>query len=236
MVFTNLIDSGLLDDNVRITVQEVFQIVKGDAPSREELLQRSKTLGQAKSLLDFYDLVRQAIENYESRKGVLEENKIIYTEEDPKIDVRTETITYGLVSRKPGAFQRGAPGEANIRNLRPRLREEKEDPTNPGYRFAITGYWYDNVVRFTCWATTNKAANARAEWFEDLMEEYAWFFTMQGVNRVIFNGRGTDIVTNVGGQDWYGRPIDYFVRTEKLRVFSEKTIEEIIVKIMTKQE
>lgn len=236
MALENLLDNALLADNVKVTVQEVYQIVRGDRPTREELLQRSKTLGQAKSLLDFYDLVRQAIENDEKRKDVPEENKILYTEEDPKIDVRTETITYSLVSRVPGAFQQGAPGEAKIRNMRPRLREESKDPEHPGYHFAITGYWYDNIVRFTCWATTNKAANARAIWFEDLMEEYAWFFTIQGVNRVIFQQRGPDIVTEIGGQPWYGRPIDYFVRTEKLRVFSEKTIEEIIVNLMTKQE
>jgi len=240
MALENLINSELTEDSVKLVVQEVFQIVRGDTPTKAELLQRSKTLGQAKSLLEFYDLVRQAIENDEKNRGVPEKNKILFTEEDPDVDAVTETITFSLVSREPGIFQRGSPRDAGgsnvVRNLRPRLREEKPDPEHPGYRFAITGYWYDNVVRFTCWANTNKTANARAVWFEDLMEEYAWFFTIQGVNRVLFHARQADVVAEIGGQKWYGRPIDFFVRTEKLRVFSEKTIEEIIVKLMTKSE
>lgn len=234
MTLEHLLNEELLDDNVRIQVDRVYQLIRGDAPTRQEQLVRSKTLGKAKSLLEFYDLVRQAVDDYEKRAGISEEKKIFLVEEEPDIDARTETIALGLVSREPGAFQQGAPQEAKVRNLRPRLREEKEDPENPGYRLAITGYWYDNVVRFTCWATTNKAANARALWFQDLMEEYSWFFKIHGVDRCLFIGQGSDLVLDVSGKRWYGRPIDFFVRTERIRVFSEKTIEEIIIKVMTK--
>lgn len=234
-VLQDLLRDDLLDDNIRIRVQRVYQILRGDTPTKQEELARSKTLGKAKSLLEFYDLVRQAIDDYEKRAGLAEEKKIFLTEEEPDIEARTETITLGLVSREPGAFQQGRPLEAKVRNLRPRLREEKDDPENPGYKMAITGFWYDNVVRFTCWATTNKAANARALWFQDLMEEYSWFFKINGVDRCLFVGQGTDLVLDVSGKKWYGRPIDYFVRTERLRVFSEKAIEEILIKVMTKK-
>ena len=234
MALENLLREDLLEDNIRIRVQEVYQIIRGDVPSREQSLARSKTLGKAKSLLEFYDLVRQAIEDYEKRAGTSEEKKIFLTEEDPDISARTETITLGLVSRDPGAFQQGAPQEAKIKNLRPRLREEVTDPDNSGYRMAITGFWYDIVVRFTCWANTNKTANTRALWFQDLMEEYSWFFKIQGVDRCLFIGQRSDLVLDVAGKKWYGRPIDFFVRTERLRVFSEKTIEEILIEVMTK--
>jgi hypothetical protein len=110
-------------------------------------------------------------------------------------------------------------------------REEGDDKENPGYRYVIKGYWYDNLVRFTCWARSNKAANARAEWFEQLMQEYSWWYALQGVNRVLFWDRGSDIVSVVDGNKWYGRPIDFFVRTEKLRVFSEKELEQILIRL-----
>ena len=232
----DLLDSELANNNIRITTEKVYEIVRGDIQTYKEGLARSKTLGTAKSLLEFYDLVRQAIEDYERRAGTPEVNQIRFTEEEPDVDAKTETITFSLVSREPGAFQQGAPMEARVKNMRPMLREEAVDEENPDYRKAIMGYWHDNIVRFTCWARTNKTANARAMWFEDLMDEYAWWFKLQGVSRVLFWQRNTDIVAKVGGNKWYGRPIDYFVRTEKIQVFTEKTIEEIIVRMMTKKE
>lgn len=234
MATEDLLTDYLVSDEVRIRVQDVFQIVRGSAPNRVDLLQRSKTLGDTKSLVQFFDLVRQAIEN--SERDVPQELKVIFTEEQPDVDMKDETISLRLISRKPGAFQRGSPGEAKIRNMQPRLREENEDTDHPGYKIAVTGYWYDSVIRFTCLSTSNKRANARAVWFEDLMEEYSWWFKLQGVDRTIFRERHADTMTEIGGKRWYGRPIDYFVRTEKLRQFSEKKIEEIIIKRMVKQE
>jgi hypothetical protein len=61
------------------------------------------------------------------------------------------------------------------------------------------------------------------------MEEYSWWFKLQGLNRVIFLGQRSDIITTINNNKWYGRPLDYFVRTETLRVFKEKTIEEVLV-------
>ncbi len=71
-------------------------------------------------------------------------------------------------------------------------------------------------------------------WFEDLMEEYSWWFKLQGVDRVIFWGRQADVVVERDNNKWYGRPLDFFVRTEKLRVFREKTLEEILIKLAVK--
>ena len=235
MALEDILSSELTEDEVRIIVNKVYQVVRGDAPTREEALIRSKTPGKAKSLLEFYDLVRQAIEDYERRAGIPEDRKVFLTEEEPDMIARTETITCNLVLRQPGAFGGGAPLQAKVKNQRPRLREEADDTDHPGYKMAINGYWYDNVVRFTCWAKTNKAANARALWFEDLMEEYSWWFRMQGVSKILFYERQGDVVINVDSQKWHGRPIDFFVKTERLRVFSTKKIEEIIIKLMTKQ-
>jgi hypothetical protein len=227
----DLLSDDLTENDIRVVVQGIFDInfVTEDNP-------RSKTLGRAKSLLEFYDLVRQAIDNYETRAGATQVNKVIFTEEEPDADSDTETITFSLISREPGSFSQGSTREGDVRNRRPIQRAEGEDSENPGYRYVETGFWYDNIVRFTCWARTNKAANARAEWFEDFMENYLWWFRMQGVSRLLFEGRRTDIVTVVDNNKWYGRPIDFFVRTEKIRTFSEKKIEQILIKLAVKEE
>ena len=224
----DLLNAELVEGDIRVLVREVFENSLID-PDAKKVPVRSKTLGSTKSLNEFYELIGQAIDNYEKREGVSADKKVIYTEEEPDTSSRTETITFSLISREPGAFSQGAPLEGKIRNLRPMFREEGDDPENPGYRYIVLGYWYDNVVRLTCWARTNKAANAKVEWLEGLMEEYSWWYKAQGVDRVIFLGRHADIVVNVDGNKWYGRPIDYFVRTEQLRVFKEKTIEQIVL-------
>lgn len=230
----DILDPELAIVDPRITVQQVFDFVKGDAAPRAA--GRATTLGSTKSLLECYDLVRRAIDDYESRAGVAEGNKICFTEEEPDVDSETESVVFSLIERLPGQFAQGQPMSRDHVNLRPMIRDEFNDPENPGYRCVVNGYYYDNIVRFTCWARTNKAANARAEWFENLMEEYSWWFKLQGVDRVVFWGRNADLVTEVSENKWYGRPIDYFVRTEKIRVFQEKTLEEILIKLSVKRE
>jgi hypothetical protein len=230
-ILLDLLDDELTENERRVFVNHVFTTSFSNPDFQRFPSDRSKSLGSAKTLREFYNLVRSSIRDMEDRASVPESLKVFFTEEEPDTAGQTETITFSLIKRLPGAFSQGAPWEGKIRNQRPMIREEGEDPSAPGYKQAVHGYWYDNLVRFTCWARTNKAANARIEWFEDLMEEYSWWYSAQGVQRVIFEGRKTDMVVTVDGNKWYGRPADYFVRTEKLRVFSEKKIEEIIINL-----
>lgn len=230
----------LEDKNLRIEVNKIFEheISKDDALSR-----RTTSLKPARNLQEVYETVRLAIENMQTRQNLKEVHKIIYVEGDPDQKIVEELaskrkggiISFSLVKRQPGAFSQGAPMEGAVRNMRPIFREERNDPDNPGYKLGSVGYFHDNIIRFTCWGQTNKRANELAQWFEDLMDEYAWYFKAEGVDRVLFSGRNADISENIEGNKWYGRPIDYFVRTEKIKVFSEKTIEKIVLSIVTKQ-
>ena len=230
MAVEDILDEELTENNTRITVQRIFDMEIGK--DLAGLASKSRTPREAKSLVGVYDTIRKVIEDMEKRLRTPEENKITFTEEEPDTKAQTESITFSLVRREPGAFGQGAPFESNVRNLRPILREEQDDPENPGYRIATTGYFHDNVIRLTCWAQTNKAANARAEWLENLLTEYNWFFKVEGVDRFLFWSRNSDIIKVVDNNKWYGRPIDYFVRTETLRAYSEKTIEEILIKLV----
>jgi hypothetical protein len=142
-----------------------------------------------------------------------------------------EVVSLSLERREPGAFSQGAPFEGKVKNRTPLFREEIDDPDNPGYKLAILGYWYDNVLRMTCWARTNKAASDRALWVENVMVEYGWYFTSSGVSRLIYWGRGPEVTREFDGHKVYGRSIDYYVKTEKLRAVSQKKLEQIIVRM-----
>lgn len=222
----SLLDPVLAENNIRITVQYIYDMQMSDTSVSDN---KGRSPKSTKSLNEVYDLVRQAIDDYERRANLDTKNKILFTEEELDHTSEGEIITFSLVKREPGAFGQGAPFESKVRNLRPILRENVADPENPGYRLATFGYWHDNIISFTCWAKTNKAANARALWFESLMEDYSWWFKAQGVDRTLFWGRGEDKTLFAQNNKWYGRPMSYFVRTETLRVFSEKTLEEIII-------
>lgn len=230
----DLLNDDLKEVTPGITVQQAYEFVRGEEASSS--YGRANSFNSSKSLLEFYDLVKQAVENYEERAGVPTVNRITFTEEEPDENSKTESVVFSLMERLPGQFAQGSPMSRNHVNFRPRIRDEYDDVENPGYRCVANGYYYDNIVRFTAWARTNKAANSRAEWFEDLMEEYSWWFKLQGVDRVLFWGRSSDIVTVVSENKWYGRPIDYFIRTEKVRLFYEKALEEIMIKLTVKQE
>jgi hypothetical protein len=226
----DLLPEGVEVHKLRILVKTVYDLtIESDTR-----IARSRTIGNTKSLIEFYDLVNRAMTDYQARAGTTLINYVNFTEEDPSPKDTTEVISFSVVKREPGAYSQGAPFEGAVKNLRPITRESGKDPNNSDYRFAIQGYWYDNLIRFNCWARTNKQANERACWFEDFMEDYTWWFKLQGVNRVIFWGRGEDQVVDDDGNKWFGRPLDYFVRTEKLRRFEEKKLEEILINLDAK--
>jgi len=229
------LNPSLLISEPKIVVEEIFNFTAGDDINKaRQNSGMTRSMSPAKTLTEFFEMVQEAINNYETRALIDPVNKVLFTEEEPDKEAFNEAITFSVLKREPGSFSQGSPFEGKIKNLKPMFRESGTDPENPGYRYATYGYWHDNLVRFTCWARTNKAANKRAFWFEDLMDEYNWWFRLQGVDRVIFWGRQSDITVDAQGNIWYGRPIDFYVKTENIKVFSEKKIEQILIKVSTK--
>lgn len=236
----DILPSDLTTEKVRILVRHQFNQLINSSRELPNAFPRSRTPGEAKTLNDFYHLVQLAITSKLDLEGANEDAQLFYTEEFSDIEQNLETLTFSLVERLPGHYSEGPPMGGDVRNFRPMLREVKEDPDNPGYQRAVFGMWYDNIVRFTCWARTNRTANARAFWFEELMEDYKWFFIIRGVRRVLFWRRNEDLERDTTQTDasttnkYYGRPLEYFVKTEKIRVFTEKELENIILNVNVK--
>jgi len=187
----------------------------------------------AKNIVEAMELIKDAIEHRIEQEGTTADADLNVLWESPDKIAQLEAVTIKLTDRKPGSFEKTSAQSAlssrNTRTLAPILREEVEDSHNPGYKFAVLGYFFDNKVRLTCWARTVKQANERAIWLEDLLDEYRWYFSLSGLNRVIYLGRGSDALIDVDGNRVYGRPIDLFVRTERTRAVRQKTLEQILV-------
>jgi hypothetical protein len=227
-VRTDLLSEELATPQQKITI--IAETAYNNIVNNAEKLEKTRTPGQSKNILEVMDLIKSAVEDYEQRVHSTNDSKIHITYEEPDKLTDLEALTIKLIRREPGMFGKGTAFENKTRQLRPLLREEIDDPENPGYKRAVLGQWYDNILRLTCWARTNKAANDRSLWLENVMEEYAWFFVYSGVNRVLYNQRGPEETITVDQSRMYGRCLDYFVRTEKIVTVSQKELECIVVR------
>jgi hypothetical protein len=214
-------------ERIRVQVAQTFSSITEQAEGNP----RSVTPGTSKNYFEFCQLLKQALDDYQKD----EKFKIDTSWESPDSDAVTEVISISLVNREPGAFSQGAPFQGDVKNLRPILRESKADPQVPGYRKVILGKYFDNLVKFTCWARTNKEAISRSFWFEQFVEKYTWYFKISGVQRVMFWKQDPDLLIDNDGKKLYGRPLLFFVRTEELTEYSEKEIEEIYINLLVKK-
>lgn len=216
----------LLRNPHRIEIRQQFsRLIEGAT----KLPSRIKSPGAAKDLRGIQELIFQAITDKQNRAQIVEKARVRFTEEFPDFNAESQTITFSVEKSVPGSFGEGSPFESSVRNLKPILREEVEDTDNPGYKVVTLGYYYDNLIKLTCFARTNKEANARTTWLQKLMSEYAWWYTRQGVNRILFWERQPDFFLDENGAKLYGRPLLYYVRTEELTVLRERVLEELIV-------
>jgi hypothetical protein len=203
------------------------------------VLDKSTTVHPAKNVFESMDLIQTVVSEYEEREDRVADARVIVTFDcpDEKIaELSQDTNPRGIISlslerREPGAFQQGAPFEARVHNLKPILREEKEDPDNPGYRRAILGYYFDNVIRARCWARTNKMANELMIWFETVISEMTWWFRFSGIARILYWGLGDKKKIEIDGNKYYSHAIDYYIRTEKVSAISQKKFEKLIVRL-----
>lgn len=226
---TDILDPDLVKtpEGIKVIVEQQFNHLVQEAIPDE----RSKTPGAAKNIIETLELIRTAILEYEARAHTTEDGKIDVVFEDPDKDLEVETISLQFNDRIAGSFAQGGIREGSVKNRRPIMREILDDPDNPGYKRVVLGYFFDNTVTMTCWARTNKQANARALWLESLMQEYTWFFRFSGVNRILYDKWQKPKTIQVNNNRYYGRPIDYFVRTEKIVNVSQKTLEEICIRV-----
>lgn len=218
----------LLGENPRIIVEQLYQ--NSIAWAREQT-GYSTTPFPAKSIKEVPGLLKRVIEDFEGRTDINDEDKLFFTVDEVDLTNHLEEITFSVARREPGGVGSGPPFAQGHKNLRPFLRDEGDDPDNPGYKKAVFGQWFDNVIRLTCWARRSWQAEERALWLEEVIEKYAWYLTMQGISRVFFWGRDADQMIENKNNKIYGKALNYYIRTERLSYVSTKKLEELVIKI-----
>lgn len=189
---------------------------------------RLKSKGPAVDLSKFFEILDVIIKSQLELEGsscklILSED---YPDEDDNLD--EERIVFSVKSRHPMMLSRGTPDRAVSarpvdRERRPRFREHIRDPDNPGMFIVNHSQRFDNEICFEILAKKNKTANKRVLWFEDLINNWRWYFESLGLQRIEFLERKEDTVITPGKTKIACRPLFYLVRTE--RIFQSKESE-----------
>ena len=229
-------DLKTIQPNFRFVAQTQFDSILSYAHKPLENKQRS--VGNSKNIVQTMELIQDAVEDYQLREQKTQDTAIEVLYNRPDQDRQVESISIELISREPGLFSQNRAGRPSptrnsgeVRNLQPLLREVFDDVENPGYKRLVLGFYYDNILRLTCWARSNLTALKRMLWLEQVMYEYTWYLTYSGVSKIIYLGQSKDEIEVINGNKYYGKPIDYFVRTEKILTISEKSLEEITINL-----
>lgn len=181
----------------------------------------------------FYDLVGEALRTQQLAEGKSIEELWFFTEEAPPVEMESfneqGTVSFSLVRREPGVMGNTAPFTGSPKGYKPMVRDIYDDPEVPRYQIWELGQMFDNEIRFIMWSRTNKEANAMALWFEDFMIQNMWLFRSRGVNQILYSNREGDIM--IEDKRLVGRPLCYYVRTEKITRIREKVLEELCINI-----
>jgi hypothetical protein len=224
-----------LTSEQRIVIDSILHEFTDAAGSSGMYLPRGERLRQPKPAQDidgFTDLVMRVLEEQQNSEDIPLKNRVTFLQDFPPRDVETEIITFGLVRRLPSSMSQGQHFNQRVREVKPHIRGIEDDPTRPGYKMIMLGQKFENEIIFTCWAKTNKQANRRARWLEDTLRNWTWYIRYEGIEDFYFLGQDEDRILKLDGTEnkLMGRPMRYYVRTERVSHILEPTIRRIVVK------
>ena len=193
---------------------------------------------ECKDLPYFFVEMNRVLADYQNRLNIVLADRVELSEEYPPVDLKTEVITYRLIARVPATVSPARPdidmGSGARHEWVPRARYIKENPEKPNHRTVIMGQLFDNVVEFCCWAKTNKVADQRSFWLQDLLNIYRFYFKLRGFPEVIFQSRLEDFELEGGataGNRLRGRPLRYLVRTDRTFAIYEPVLRDIVINL-----
>lgn len=194
---------------------------------------RSTTIGEPAKIGDFGDLLGKIINTKLQLEGYQGELVVTHDYPDKADNLSNEVITYSVDERIPGIFgQTSRPfSGTEVRQHKPRLREIRDDPENPGYKVFVLGWHFENAVSLRCWGLSHKIVEARADWLEKTLLEYEWYFLLNGILQMRYEGRKKDNQEIINQKKIPFRELAYYVRTESVIPIHEKTLEQITIRL-----
>lgn len=231
-VRTDLLPSELTERQT-MTVEKIMGQMT-DVPKSSYLLSGERMLRPrpAQDIDGFTTLVSQVFEEQQDREEVPANLRVELVQDFPPDGIQTEIVTFGLVRRRPAAMSKGQAFNTDHLEVKPHVRGIEFNPQEPGNRIVIYGQRFENEMVFTCWAKTNKQADIRARWLEDTLKSWTWYIRFNGIDDFYFMGQDEDIHLALDNtkQVIHGRPMRYYLRTERTTTVLEPVIRHIVVK------
>lgn len=119
------------------------------------------------------------------------------------------------------------------RNYRWMPRDVIEDIKNPGYKVIVYEKFYENLIEFTAWSRNYINADKLAGRVEEMLETYSYLFKRKGLIDIRFLGRNKDQFKEFGEILYYGIPLKFYIKTKRIKLVYEKTIEDLAIDVIT---
>lgn len=182
----------------------------------------------------FFTIVSNVVRDAQEREGIQQDKFVQVTEEyppEPFEGFGDEIIAYRVLKRTPGMMNTKATGRPWRKS---RYAYDLQSEEHPNKVIVVESRPVDHIIEFSCWAKSNKLANARAIWLETLLISHTWAFEVQGIERFYWEGRGPDTYTTTGGQRLFYRPNNFFVRFRKFEVQAAPQIKRVEFDVTSK--
>jgi hypothetical protein len=176
----------------------------------------------------FFLLAKNLIDDASSRSG---KPTVSITEEYPPEDMAkfgNEVISYRVISREPANMSTDGERRPH-RRFRPSYTVK--DPDVGDNIIQVHTRPLDHDIEFTCWATSNKLANKRVLWLENLFVAHTWAFKIQGADRFIFERRLSDGYMTVNNQRLIYRPLRFKLRFNEFQTVASYELKNVLLAI-----
>jgi hypothetical protein len=188
---------------------------------------------QITGLPEFFNLADQIIRDAQDREGIIADARVLL-KEDFNVDEFSqhgeEVITWRVIKREPANMDTKAQSRPQRRTL---FDYNLRSAQYPNKVIIVESRPVDHVIEFSCWSSAAQLANSRALWLERLFIDHSWAFTVKGVERFYWTGRGSDSIQAVGGNRLHQRPLRFFARFREFHTVAHPAIKNFTFEVNT---
>ena len=177
---------------------------------------------------DLYDFLNQYNDKTKEFKEFDFKPKSVYS--IPSED-EGNTLRYNIKERSYATTQQGFSAHNGRKDYKWQLLDIVEDKEHPKYKVLVFNKSFDNTLILTSWSKNYRDANKFAFQLESLLDTYKSIFKLKGLIDLRYEGRGDDIFREVSNYAYYGCPLEFYVKTNQIRLVYEKVLEEITINL-----
>jgi len=180
-------------------------------------------------LPDFFNDLQGLINAYRANEKEFKASPIGHTYTFDLI--KSIGIQTKVLKRGPGVFEQTNTPFAGTRNFKPTKRDIVSDPEAPGYQVVVNQHFYDNLISIIPYSKNARNADDGAYFLEEFIQSHMIYFRRRGLINLRYMQREED--TQISRDDLlvHACPLTYYIRTYKLHLEYEKTLETLNINI-----